>query len=383
MSIRILFLLMALFAVGCDTGPAESLYDEDRGFMPDPVVDRIEPSSALAGIGTLTIFGENFSTEPSENLVYFNDTRVDVVEASPTELVVNTPNLPGDDVVVRVTLIESEEFSNSLTYTLDPAVERFGAIADFEEVFGITTDSEDNVYMSLFSSNVSAGIVRLTPEGERSDYVASTFQWNALDFDSDGYLYGVRNVRAVFRFLPGGGDAETWAVADDASARFRALDVDDDDVVWVGGGGGNVYSITPSAELTAHPVSSTVTAIKVSNDFLYLGLEGDPSSVVRHQIQQDGSIGVEEAIFNAPDGVDVMSLALAQDGELLVGTDNDDPIFVVEPDGSSDVFYPGVLEPTALKLAWGADGVLYMTRGQTDDTTPDLLRINTPFQGVP
>ncbi len=378
-----MLVLGVMSAGGCDTGPAGSLYDENREFMPDPVIDRIEPASALAGIGTLTIFGENFSSDPSQTLVFFGDRQAEVLEASPSELVVSTPNLPGDEINVRVTVVGAEAFSNAVIYRLDPAVERFGAIADFEEVFGITTDAEGNVYMSLFSSNVSAGIKRLTPGGERSDYVASTFQWNDLNLDSQGYLYGVRNVRAVFRFPPGGGNAETWAVADDASARFRALSVDDDDNVWVGGGGGNVYLITPNAEFTAFPIEASVTAIEVSDGFVYLGLAGNPASVVRHEIQQGGSLGSRAVVFTAPAGVDVLSLALGEGGEVLVGTNAADPIYVVEADGSSDVFYRGLLEPSASRLTWGAGAVLYMVRGRTGTTTPDLIRINTPFEGAP
>jgi streptogramin lyase len=375
---------MVMFAVGCDTGPADSLYDENRGFVSDPVVDRIEPDAALAGIGTLTIFGENFSSVPSENLVFFDEVRAEIVDASQTEIVVSTPNLPREEIVVRVSVIGAEEFSNTVPYRLDPAVQRFGAITDFEEVFGLATDADGNVYISLFSSNVSAGIKRLTPEGERSDYVSSTFQWSGLGFDSDGHMYGVRNVRAVFRFPPGGGDPETWAVADNASARFRALEVDENNNVWVGGGGGNIYRITPDAELTPFPVASSVTAIDEAGGYLYLGLEGPPESrVVRHPIQPDGSLGAEEVVFTAPAGVEVLSVRVAADGSVIVGTNNEDPIYVVTTDGSSEVLYPGVLEPSALRMAWGEGSSFYVVRGRTGTTTPDLLQINTPFEGAP
>lgn len=377
----VLLLTLVWTIAACDTTPGESLYDPDRDFMPDPVVERIEPESALAGIGTLTIFGENFAVDPSDNVVFFGSVQAEVIEASPTQLVVSTPNLPGDDIDVRVSVIGAELVSNTISYRLDPAVERFGAITDFEEVFGIATDDEGNLYMSLFSSNVSAGIKRLTPEGVRSDYISSTFQWNDLDFDSQGRLYGVRNVRAVFRFPAGGGNPETWAVADDAAARFRAVEVDPEGNVWVGGGGGNVYRISPNAEFTAFPVEESVTSIEVADGFLYLGLAGDPSSVVRYDIQ-NGSLDNESLIFTAPAGVDVLSLALGEGGEVLVGTDDDDPIFLVEPDGTTETFYAALLDPSAARLAWGDGAVLYMVRGRAGGTTPDLIRINTPFEGA-
>ncbi len=371
-----IFIMMSV--VGCDTSPADSLFDEDRPLGSDPIISSIEPpEQTLAGIGTITIVGENFSADPDENLVFFDGTRATVLEASPTQLIVRSPNLPKQGIEVKVTVVDAENISNVLTYSLEPAVERFGRITDFEEVFGIATDDEANVYISLFSSNVSAGIKRLSPEGERSDYASSTFKWDALGLDSDGYLYGVRNVRAVFRFPPGGGAAQTWAVADDASARFRSLVVDGDDNVWVAGSGGSIYRIDQNADLTATPVGSTVSALAVAGGFLYAAEEGMPHHVVRRRIEAGGTLGAGEELFAAPDGVEIHSLAVTAEGEVVVGTDADDPLFLVQTNGSSEVFYPGLLLPTATGLAWGTSPTLYIVRGREGGELPDLFRINT------
>ena len=228
-------LLLVLSLAACDTGPAESLYDPDFEGAPDPVVTGIEPSgSALAGVSEIVIRGENFGSDPDAVRVYFGDTRAELLEASPTQLRVRAPNLTPGTVNIRVSVVGALDLSNPMPYALEAAVADFGDIKTFEEPFGIASDAAGNLYVSLFSTNVSAGIKRITPEGERSDYISTTFKWEDLAFGPDGGLYGVRGVRAAFRFPPGGGPQETWAVIPDNSARLTAIDFDADGHAWLG-----------------------------------------------------------------------------------------------------------------------------------------------------
>ena len=370
--------VFSILAGGCDTGPADSLFDPERGFQPDPVITRIEPSTALAGIGTLTIVGENFSSVPGENLVFFGDTRATVLQASSTQLVVATPNLPQADLVARVSVVGAENLSNTTLITLEAAVVSFGDVKDFEDVFGIATDDAGNVYVSLFSSNVSAGIKRITPDGVRSDYAPSTFKWDALDFDEAGFIYGVRNVRAIFRIPPGGGDFQNWVVAEDRSARFRELDVDSEGNVWVGGSGGNFYRIDPSGQVAAFPTAPSITALKVGGGFVYVVEELEAGDrIVRYRVEPGGTLGTPEFVFTAPSVMSIQSLAVAAGDEVLVGTDATDPILIVSPFGSSEALYPGLFAPIATGLAWDPSSNLYMVKGRTASSGAAILRINT------
>ena len=52
----------------------------------------------------------------------------------------------------------------------------------------------------------------------------------------------------------------------------------------------------------------------------------------------------------------------AQDGDLYIGTDKAaDPIYVVHPDLTFEVFYPGILNSAVYSLVWGNDKYVYMT----------------------
>ncbi|MDX1429636.1 MAG: IPT/TIG domain-containing protein, partial [Rhodothermales bacterium] len=115
-----LFLAFALIAA-CDTGPAESLWDPDATTGSDPVISAVDPPDiALAGVDIVTISGSNFSAEPSQNIVFFDGTRVPVLEASSTQISVRAPNEPCPEVTARVAVVggDAESFSNSWQLSL-------------------------------------------------------------------------------------------------------------------------------------------------------------------------------------------------------------------------------------------------------------------------
>jgi hypothetical protein len=381
----VVVVLFSTFLLGCDTGPAETLFDPDRPFRPDPVISAVEPSnSSLAGVGTITIMGENFSPNPEENLVYFGNRRVTVVEASETQLTVQPPPEPGENLDLRVNVIGAEQFSNTTDYTLLAAVEEFGGVGDFEESSAIVTDEEGNVYVSMFASNASAGIQRISPDGTREPYIDTPFRWDALQVGDDGTVYGVRNVRAIFRFAPGGGAQEVWAVAPNTADRFVAM-AQDEAFIWVAGFGGSIYRVDAGGVLENFSVEGDVRALVIHEDFLYAATtQNGTSSVVRFPVD-NGELGASETFFDVTEfagpGVEALSLAATEEGALFVGTDGDDPLMLVEPDGSGDVFYPGLMDPPAFSLAWGEGSTLYMSRTDVVGMPSRIIKINTQREG--
>lgn len=373
--------------IGCETGPADSLFDPDRDFRSDPVISTMNPpGQALAGIGTITIEGQNFSPVPEENLVFFDDVRATVLEASPTQLVVRSPNLPKQGISVKVTVVGAENVSNAGTYILEPAVVDFGAIKDFEEPFAIATDDDGNVYVSLFANAASVGIKKILPDGTRQDYVSTTFKWDALELASDGYLYGVRGVQAIFRFPPGGGERENWAILSDRSARLVALDFDEQGNAWVGGRGGNIYRITPDVNITSFPFEQDVRALKTFAGHLYVASVTGPNATIWRFPITDAGLGPQEPYFALTQetgaGVVPFSLAFSQSGELFVGTNAPDPLILVDQDGSWEFFYRGLLKPPAFSLAWGQGPNLFLSRTDTEGSPGRIVKINTQREGA-
>lgn len=378
---------LALLVAGlgaCDSGPATSLYDPDFQGQPDPVISSVSPQGlALAGVSEVTITGQHFTADTSKVRVYFNGSRAQMLAASPTQLRVKAPNLPADDLRIRVSVLGALNFSNATAYRLEAAVAPFSDIKAFEEPFAVANDAQGNLYMSLFSNNVSAGIKRVAPSGERSDYITTTFKWDGMDFGPDGALYTARNVFALFRFAGAGAGQQTWVVVP-STARLTTLDHDAQGNIWTGGTGGNLYRVKPDKSHKAFAFTGTVRALKVSGNHLYAAATRDgKSGVWRMPIDAAGELGAAELFYDVAgkhNGAEAFSLAFAANGDLFVGTSAADPILVVRPDRSGDVLYPGLLSPTATGLAWGPGTTLYMVRS---GTKPGLFRINTLREGAP
>ncbi len=394
LSIRLWHVMLAGFLIvgsACDTDSTSSLFDPDATFAADPVIASVSPAdSALAGVSTVTITGQNFSATASNAVVYFGATRAVILSSSETQIIAVAPNEPSDNVTIRVAVVGAENFSNSLSYKLNPAAASFANIGKFEEPAAITTDADGNAYVSINENSVPAGIQKITPDGVRTDFISSTFRWDDLEFGPDGYLYAVRNLRAVFRFGPGGGSQETWTALADRDVRLTAIEFDDAGNLWAGGANEQLFRIAPDKTPLNVDFTGTVRDINVFGGFLYVAVEREGiATVERIPLDAGGNPGTPETFFSITDAVGVefvpgRSLAFAANGELLVGTDLPDPILLVRPDQSWEYLYPGVLAPTAFRLAWGPDPFLYVSQraNAVSGTSADIVRINTQREGV-
>ena len=94
----------SIFILSCEEPNApDSVWDENDQGGSTPIVSSVEPAQgAFAGIDTLTITGQYFSDNISENLVYFNGMLGNVVEATSTTIGVVPPNLVSDSVQISV-----------------------------------------------------------------------------------------------------------------------------------------------------------------------------------------------------------------------------------------------------------------------------------------
>ncbi|MCK5085947.1 MAG: IPT/TIG domain-containing protein, partial [Melioribacteraceae bacterium] len=72
--------LMLIWSCQDDSPP--SIYNENETYKPDPVITSISPDSAFAGVDTLNISGENFSTNHDDITVFFNGQKGVVVSST-------------------------------------------------------------------------------------------------------------------------------------------------------------------------------------------------------------------------------------------------------------------------------------------------------------
>ena len=378
---------LIVLMMGCDSGTAPSIYDPNRASLPDPVIGIVDPlERALAGVDEITITGSHFSTTPEENLVYFGTTRAVVSQSSATELRMIAPNDPQTDIQVRVSVTGAENFSNQFTYTLDPPFIEFADIQDFEDVFGIATDSSGNVYVSMAAFSIPVGIIRVTPDGHRSDFISSTFLWNDIEFNSKNDLYGVRSVRAVFRAEGGADNFSVFSVIPDNQVRLTSIAIDALDRIWVAGDNREIFRIMLDGSQTSYPFEANVRDLVVYDNYLYvMAIQNEFSKVWRFPIDAGGNLGNAEDYFDLTsfNGTEGQALALTTTGELYIGTSSSiDPVIVVDSDRSGKILYPSVLMQPARTFAWADDGFLYTATRSTDTNVAGMIRVTTRHLGL-
>jgi len=394
----VLALLPVVFLAACDTGPADSLYAPDRQPLPDPVISSVAPAgSALAGVDRVTITGENFSTTPGNNFVYFGDDKAQVLSATATQLVVLPKAVPAESVDIRVSVIGedvgAENFSNAFTYRMDPAYTTFGSVSKLESPSAITTDDAGVIYMGLVSAGISSGFKTIQTDGTRGDFAATTFQWRGLALGPDGLLYAARGIRALFHFAEGG-NQQTFAALTPSSLRLSTITFDPDGNAWTGGDNEEIIRVASDRTVGRYAFVANVTALKVFDGALYAvaSTAADGYAVWRFPMDANNDLGSAEMVFDIDGelgpGVASEALAFAADGTMYLGTDRTDPLEVIHPDGSHETMYPGVLAHPAgvpssavLDLAWGEDPYLYMLRERSGDDAEVLIRIDTRNEG--
>lgn len=367
-----------------------SLYDPDAPRNENPVIADVSPDGVvLAGVDQITISGQNFSTTPGDNAVVFDDGQGNsaagvILSASPTQLVVQVPNLPNPSLRVRVAVIGAQAYSNAVDVPLTPAFVSFGEIARTEVVYGITSDADGTLYASLENEGQSVGVVRFAPSGERTaePYFASTFPWAALARNGD-QLVGVRRVRALFE-LPEGGTQRVLVAYQPQSLLLVGVTTGPDGTVYTGGNTPTLFSRRPDGTTAETPFPSNIRALGSAGSTLYVvgaASTDTPARLYTVAIASDGTLGTPQVL--APLPAPGNAIAVAADGTVFVGLDRAvDPVATVSPNGDVSTLYPGVLQGPATSLAYAAGTQLYMVRGLADASTPDLLRIETRREGA-
>ncbi len=373
-------LALTLQMNGCKPQEIPSLYDPNWKSLPQPIVDSLSPSVSLGGVGTLTIYGKNFSTKVDSEGVFFNSTLATIVSGTSTRMVVKTPNVTGDSVQVRVYVIGAVDFSSTVLYKMLPAISPFGnLLGNFPGP--LTTDSAGNVYVNVKTkAGVGQGTYKFTPDGISTKFETSTNIWSAIKLGPGGYLYMVRNLAAIFRVGPGGGAAALWLKT---TGKVTDIDFDQNGVLWAGGNGDSIYSITQASVVKSFPFVANVHAVKVYGSDLYVAAGIDSSEAIwKFPILASGDLGTAQKYFDFSavygyNSYSPLAMAFSQSGDLYIGTDAPDAIVIVHPDGSHEALYPGVFEPTVQSLSWGSGINLYIS------TTSGLYQVVAPAAGAP
>jgi hypothetical protein len=384
-------LLAALFHLSCEDEPTPSLFDPNAPQRPAPIISAIEPAdSALAGVGELIIKGQNFSTKPEENLVYFNTDPAVVLAASSTELKIRTPNVVADSISIKIAVVGADLFSPIVWYKLKPAAVVFGNLKDLGKdvvkAFGIDVDLDGNVYVSTESNTIK----KVAPDGKVTVVTSKTsfIRANALKVGPGNVLYAtnvVARLRRISTITPDG----TESVFVSFPSNPQDLDFDANGNIWVTVDT-DVYLVKPdksTAKVDTYPV--TLAALRVYGGYVYVAGKNTTTGeqkIWRSQIQGE-TLGTKEVVLDVAaatwlEGARINAITFSQDGDMYLATDHaGDSMFVLRPDGSHEVLYPGLLAPSIYAISWGEGNLLFAV--QQLSTTSNLIKIDVGKKGAP
>lgn len=380
-----------IILVRCESEYQESLYNPDapKGSIPE-ITSVSPPDGALAGVGEVTITGNNFSSNRDEVMVFFDAESAQILEASPTQLVVLAPNIFGDSIKIKIAVHKVELFSNTVIYKLKPAVNEIGNLLDEDIAYGIAIDVAGDLYLSISSKTIkkvaSTGLTTIfTPK--------TTFlKANQMKMGPDNTIYAAVAAGRIRKIvaIDANGNESTFVTL---PANPYDLDFDVNGNIWVAVMG-DVYLVKmdkSKAKIASFPV--TLTSLRVFNGYVYVTGKNPgtmESKIWRAQIQ-DETLGAAEEVLDLAgatwlENANVLCLTFTADGDMLLGTDHANGIFVYrETDASHEILYPGLIEPNIYSMSWDEGHYLYAVRqfeGE-DGSTSKILRIDMDKGGAP
>lgn len=365
----VLSTLALLALASCTKTDSVGLYDPGESYAPPPTITTVRPPGVgFAGMDTIIIEGTNFSPVLEENVVYFNGQPSALLSASPTQITLKAPLVTSDSIGIRVAVRGALAFSNTHQYRLNAGVISFGGLISTELSASLATDATGNLYAAYGPGTRDAGILKFTPAGVRSIYAPATsgvILWTGIKMGPSGYLYAARNIRAIYRFSPGGGTAGALWLAFPAGTFIADIDFDRDGNIWGVGNNANIYRVDRTNAIATYPFAGAVHSARVYNDHLYFAARTDASEKIWRAPITSGVLGTPEVYFDfsaAYPAKTALAITLASDGALYIGTDAEDGLVIVNTDKSFSApftTYKSLFGTGIGFLAWGSAEDLY------------------------
>ena len=386
---------ISLLIFSCeDPNYPENIWDEDDQGNASPSISSVEPEAAFAGIDTLTISGQNFSENTSENLVYFNNMLGEVISATSTSLRVITPNLVSDSVQIRVAVQGAFLFADhSSLYTLTAAVLDYGPFDQFTDIFSLDLDRDENLIVSMDGTpNAEFWIVDTNQDS--AVWSGALAKGSGMKLGPTGSVYFVNYQRYLYKDEQGT-PKENTEIFKRLNGNVTDLDFDSNGNLFAGGTGSiiDVVDINDDGGLTSGVTevknldTLDVISLRVFNDHLYVltTTVSSDQAIYKMQILDDsGSLGDMELVFDWSAYTNKLSSALcftlSETGDLFVGSDSDVQPLTYIQNGNASGFYSSILTAPITYMAWGNSNYLYLIN-KTEETNR-VQRVDTRMSGA-
>ncbi|GEM_PF-3047865 len=402
-----------LFIVGCTEPPTESVYDPNyQTGVQEPTITGISSNSTasyiLGGVHTIYINGTNIETDTSKIHVFFNNTEVQISTISSTQIAILAPNMILDSIRVRVLVDNALKYSNLQYVSIRSAMILVKGIDTSKQVpYAMTFNGAGDLYVQASTrTNAADGIYQVpaTGAGERvatnTGYVTTI---TGLKFRGNLLIACFNNIA----FLSPNNATPTPALAlnltnfSTFSISVEDFDFDQNRVIWGGSGKANegIIRIDSLKKLKKFPFSpgGKIHSVRVYDGSVYCSAEATDGTkgVWKLPINTaDTSLGAAVKYFDLSATVGnttdiAYGITFDTQGNLYVGTDAADGVYVVATDQTSQPLYNGIIGPNCKFLAWGKDSYLYVVKAQSPlNTKPSCLykidmlgKLSAPYYG--
>tara|TARA_X000001036_G_scaffold59396_1_gene49287 strand:- start:96 stop:1313 length:1218 start_codon:yes stop_codon:yes gene_type:complete len=373
----------------------DSIWDENDQGGSTPIVDTVEPSQgAFAGIDTLTIIGQHFSENLSENLVYFNGMLGSVVGATSTSISVVPPNLVSDSVQISVAVQGSFVFGKyENLYTLSAAVLEYGPFDQFTDIYSLDLDRQENLIVSL-NATPDAQFWIVDTNQDSAVWSSALAKASGMKLGPTGSIYFVNYQRFLYRDEQGT-EKENTEIFKRLNGNATDLDFDENGNLFLGGTGStidhvDIYNedgLTDGVSEAKNLDTLDIISLKVFNNFLYVLTTTVSSDQAIYKIpilDNSGSLGDLELVFDWSNYTNkeasALCLTLSESGDIFVGSDwTTQPLTMIQ-NGSASGFYNTILTAPIVYMAWGNGNYLYVIN-KTEDTNR-VQKIDTRITGA-
>ena len=386
----------SIFILSCEEPDApDSVWDENDQGGSTPIVSSVEPAQgAFAGIDTLTITGQYFSDNISENLVYFNGMLGNVVEATSTTIGVVPPNLVSDSVQISVAVQGAFVFGKyENLYTLSAAVLEYGPFDQFTDIYSLDLDRQENVIVSM-NATPDAQFWIVDTNQDSAVWSSALAKASGMKMGPTGSVYFVNYQRFLYRDEQGT-EKENTEIFKRLNGNATDLDFDENGNLFVGGTGStidlvDIYNedgLTDGVTEAKNLDTLDIISLKVFNNFLYVLTATVSSDQALYKIpilDNSGVLGDLELVFDWSNYTNyeasALCFTLSESGDIFIGSDwSSQPLTIIQ-NGSASGFYNTILTAPIIYMAWGNGNYLYVIN-KTEETNR-VQRIDTRTTGA-
>ena len=373
----------------------DSIWDENDQGGTTPIVNSVEPSQgAFAGIDTIMISGQHFSTNVSENLVYFNGLLGNVVNSTSSLISVVPPNLVSDSVQISVAVQGAFVFGKyENLYSLNAAVVEYGPFDQFTDIYSLDLDRQENLIVSM-NANPDAQFWIVDTDQDSAVWSSSLAKASGMKIGPTGSIYFVNYQRFLYRDEQGTAKENT-EIFKRLNGNATDLDFDENGNLFLGGTGStiDIVDIYNEGGLTDGVLEAKnldtldIISLKVYNNFLYVlttTVASDQAIYKMPILDNTGALGDLELVFDWSNYTNKEAFALcfafSEAGDILIGSDwASQPLTIIQ-NGSASGFYSTILTAPIVYMAWGNENYLYVIN-KTDETNR-VQKIDTRMAGA-